>query len=788
MNKQTAQLLEQHFDTAFAAPNGIAKLRELILTLAMQGKLVEQDSNDLPASKLLKEIEAEKQRLVKAGKIKQPKPLPPIKPEEIPYELPKGWEWVRLGNMILHMDAGWSPKCETEPAKENEWGVLKTTAVQALRFLPHENKALPVKLAPRPDAQVEENDILITRAGPKNRVGICCVVKSVRPQLMLSDKIIRFRIYGNLIYSDFCALGLNTGYGADQIERMKSGMADSQMNISQDKVKQVIIAIPPLPEQHRIVARIDHLMARCDELEKLRKARETQRLAVHTAAIKQLLDTPDGSAWNFIQQHFGELYTVKQNVAELRKAILQLAVMGRLVEQDPSDPPASELLKEIEAEKQRLVKAGKIKKPKPLPPIKPEEVPYQLPQGWEWVRLGDISLSSDSGWSPQCLPEQRTSGHWGVLKVSAVSWGRFNPDENKALPSDKQPRAECEVKTGDFLLSRANTDELVARSVIVEEAPEKLMMSDKIVRFQLSQHVSKYFINFINGTDFSRAYYIANASGTSSSMKNVSRQVMAELPISLPPLSEQHRIVARINQLMALCDTLEQRIDASTEKQTELLNALLNAQPRQHSNITDLAAYRSTIGCYIVKNMAASQYFGRTTAAKTLYLAQAHAGLDLDLHPVREAAGPFDKRIYDFEQEGESNSWFKVKEKKIKAGHTKTEYIPMPGLKAQASQAESAMTAEKRKHLDNLIGLLKDKTTEEVEIIATLFAAWNDFLIDGIKPSDDKIITEVRENWHERKSRFSPKKLSQWLDWMRSQKLIPQGRSPKTIQQYRLEL
>jgi type I restriction enzyme S subunit len=109
MNNQTARLLEQHFDTAFAAPDGIAKLRELILTLAMQGKLVEQDANDPPASELLKEIKAEKQRLVKAGKIKQPKPLPPIKPEEVPYELPQGWEWVRLGEAASLITKGATP-------------------------------------------------------------------------------------------------------------------------------------------------------------------------------------------------------------------------------------------------------------------------------------------------------------------------------------------------------------------------------------------------------------------------------------------------------------------------------------------------------------------------------------------------------------------------------------------------------------------------------------------------------------------------------------------------------
>lgn len=173
------------------------------------------------------------------------------------------------------------------------------------------------------------------------------------------------------------------------------------------------------------------------------------------------------------------------------------------------------------------------------------------------------------------MPEARSQSQWGVLKVSAVSWGKFNPDENKALPPDKAPRPECEVKAGDFLLSRANTDDLVARSVIVEETPEMLMMSDKIVRFQLSPHISKHYVNVVNGVDFSRTYYISNASGTSSSMKNVSRKVMSELPVPLPPINEQHRIVARIDQLMTLCDSLDQQINAASGKQNELLNSVM---------------------------------------------------------------------------------------------------------------------------------------------------------------------------------------------------------------------
>jgi type I restriction enzyme S subunit len=181
------------------------------------------------------------------------------------------------------------------------------------------------------------------------------------------------------------------------------------------------LPLPPISEQYRIVAKIDELMARCDELEKQRTAQRGARLTVHAAAIKQLLNIaePDQHqrAQAFLAEHFGELYTVKENVVELRKAILQLAVMGKLVPQDPNDQPASELLQEIEAEKQRLVKQGKIKKPKFLPLVTEEEKPYALPRGWEWARLGSLALSNDSGWSPQCLPGMRKGQEWGVLKV-----------------------------------------------------------------------------------------------------------------------------------------------------------------------------------------------------------------------------------------------------------------------------------------------------------------------------------------------------------------------------------
>ncbi len=262
-----------------------------------------------------------------------------------------------------------------------------------------------------------------------------------------------------------------------------------------------------------------------------------------------------------------ELFADAPNaVAKMQELILHMAVRGKLAPQDPGDEPAVHLL-------QRITKQRRFLKAREYSSVEPDETPYDIPNLWLWVRLGSISLTSESGWSPQCDPEPRTGDNWGVLKVSAVSWGAFRPDENKALPSGIKERSECEVHAGDFLLSRANTEELVARSVVVEETPPRLMMSDKIVRFTFPDEIEKAFVNLANASAFARDYYAKNASGTSSSMKNVSREVMCNLPIPLPPLAEQKRIVAKVDELMALCDRLEAQQKERETQQAALARA-----------------------------------------------------------------------------------------------------------------------------------------------------------------------------------------------------------------------
>ncbi|PZV16083.1 MAG: restriction endonuclease subunit S, partial [Leptolyngbya sp.] len=325
MLDDTALLLERHFDTAFAAPEGVRQLRELILTLAMQGKLVPQDPTDPPASELLKEIEAEKRRLVKEGKIKKAKQLPEIQPEEVPYEIPIGWEWVRLADLFPDFQNGLSKRSSKEGI---ETIVIRLADIKNRDISLDETRSIELLEEEVEKYKLLQNDILITRVnGSVDLVGSFILIGDEN-NLTYCDHFIRMRFSNNKVDCDFLRKISFSKLLRKQIAS-KFITTAGQKTVNQGHISSLLLPLPPIPEQHRIVAKIDELMARCDELEKLRVQRDQQRITVHRAAIARLLDTTTqpatadfSEAWQFITHHFGDLYTVKANVAELRKAIL----------------------------------------------------------------------------------------------------------------------------------------------------------------------------------------------------------------------------------------------------------------------------------------------------------------------------------------------------------------------------------------------------------------------------------------------------------------------------------
>lgn len=254
---------------------------------------------------------------------------------------------------------------------------------------------------------------------------------------------------------------------------------------------------------------------------------------------------------------------------QLRRMVIELAIRGHLQTAATGDENVEILLRRVATDVgERNAKHGMVR---------PDEMPFVLPSHWKWVRWGHLTVETSSGWSPQCENRPRVQNEWGVLKVSAVSWGAFGPDENKALPAGVDPRAEFSVRDGDFLMSRANTAELVGRSVVVIKAPSRLLLSDKIVRCKFSGSIEQRFVDLYNRSSAARAHYVRYASGTSDSMKNISREVILSMPVPLPPIEEQKRIVARVDHLMALIDDLETKQTKKHEVSARFTKASLEA-------------------------------------------------------------------------------------------------------------------------------------------------------------------------------------------------------------------
>lgn len=563
--------LLQHFDRVAQAPGGVARLRELILTLAVQGKLVPQDTADEPASVLLERIRAGKARLVKEGKIRKEKPLAAISEAEKPFALPSGWEWSSLAEIGLI-----NPR--NDASDEIAASFVQMSSVPVTFMAAHLAETKKWGEIKSGFTHFAEGDVGIAKITPCFENGKSAVFRNLQNGIGAGTTELHVVRPLAQVFPNYVLLFLKTPAFLNDGELVMTGSA-GQKRLPRSYFENKPFPLPPSAEQSRIVARVEELMALCDTLE------ETGRLAAvqHERLASALFDALANSAtaeeatenWQRITPHFDLLLDRTSAVDRLEQTILQLAVCGRLVPQTPTDEPASALLQKIRSEKDHLIATGQRKHDKPLPPIGDEEKPFELPEGWEWARFGDLILSSDAGWSPSCESTPREGNEWGVLKVSAVSWGEFRPEENKALPPSLTPKPEFEVKAGDFLLSRANTEELVARSVIAWEPPNRLMMSDKLIRLSLSNHINKALYCEINNSGLSREHYIANASGTSSSMKNVSREVVLKLVVPVPPLPEQSRIVARLTELRAICAQLRQRLATTTQTQSRLAEALI---------------------------------------------------------------------------------------------------------------------------------------------------------------------------------------------------------------------
>ncbi len=549
------------FDKLAESPGGVQKLRELILQLAVQGKLVPQNPNEEPASELLRKIEAEKEKLIKEGKIKKQKPLPPITTNEVPYKLPKGWEWSRLYEVGLI-----NPRNDVEGSTKVSFVPMNLISARYSDIVKSETRLWSeVKTG---FTHFSENDVVMAKITPCFQNGKSTIMKKLTNGFGAGTTELHvFRSLKDLMCPSYVLIYLKSPkFISDGIIKM-TGSA-GQKRVPKDYFSQNSFPLPPLSEQKRIVAKVDELMALCDQLEGEQQKAARSRVVLNDSAINHLLaaETPKefNKQWQLICDNFDLLYDDLENVNELREAILQLAVKGKIVPQDPKDKPASVLLEKIKAEKQRLIREGKIKKQKPLQPIEEGEKPYQLPDKWEWIRIGDaVNLINGrafkpADWSTQGLP---------IIRIQNLNNPKVPFNYCNFEVDDK-----FHIKKGDFLISWSGTPGTSFGAFIWNR--EDAVLNQHIFRSDLiGKAFFKDYLRFaINGR---LDEMIAQAHG-GVGLQHITKGKLEKLCISLPPFAEQKRIVKKIYELMALCDQLEEKIKQSRDKSEKLMDATIH--------------------------------------------------------------------------------------------------------------------------------------------------------------------------------------------------------------------
>jgi len=551
-----------HFDRISDAPDAIPRLRRFILDLAVRGKLVEQDPRDEPASELLKRIQAEKERLVKAGEIRKENPFPRVEAEETPFASPAGWEWVRIRQVT-------SDRGQATP--DNDFTYIDVTAINKEVGRVADAKVLSASDAPsRARKLVRTGDVLYSCVRPY-LLNIAVIESDIVPSPIASTAFAVLDGFG-LILSKYLWIVLRSPFMVECVEGKMRGQAYPAINDSDFAL--LPLPLPPLAEQQRIVAKVDDLMALCDRLEAAQAERESRRDRLVASSLSRLNNGADADAFRnharFTLDNLPRLTTRLEHIQQLRQTILNLAVRGQLVPQSPNDEPASELLKRIEVEKSRLVKEG-TRAIQKLASSEPKELAFDCPMNWQAVNFNDVCnlvTSGSRGWA-----EFYSDTGPKFIRAQNIRFGRLRLDDLACVSLPKKAEGtRTQVSIGDLLI--VITGAGVTNPALLDHVLGEAYVSQHVALIKpTATSLSRWLLLCLMAPVGARAELVECAYGAGKPGLNLDNIRFLRIP--LPPLAEQQRIVAKVDELMALCDRLEaQRANAQTESRC-LLEAVL---------------------------------------------------------------------------------------------------------------------------------------------------------------------------------------------------------------------
>ncbi|RYZ86092.1 MAG: restriction endonuclease subunit S, partial [Proteobacteria bacterium] len=485
---------------------GIKKLRELILELAVRGKLVPQDASDEPASALLNRVQITKEQLITERKIRS-KQLLKISDHEKLFDIPRNWEWTRIGSIGTikggkRLPAGTAFSSSPTPFIYVQVTNMKNGTIieENLKYIDEDTQKIIKQYT------ISSKDIYITIAGTIGDVGD------------VPDRFDGMNLTENAAKIVFDVLNKEWLIKALRSRTIKTQFTDKAIQMAQPKlalhrIGDSVLAIPPIQEQHRIVAKVDELMALCDQLEAQHRnaADAHEQIVSHLLAIltRSQSAADFNSSWQRIAAHFDSLFTTESSIDALKQTLLQLAVMGKLVAQDPNDDPARELLKRIKIEKEQLLIEARIKAEKEPCVITPEEQPFSIPSSWEWVRLGTISSAVQYGYTDSADHESRSVLFLRITDIQndSVNWATV-PGCSISITDSKN----CALENGDIVIAR--TGGTIGKSYLVTGLNQQAVFASYLIRIGNLSSTSPEYKKLFLGSSLYWEQLIANSMGT----------------------------------------------------------------------------------------------------------------------------------------------------------------------------------------------------------------------------------------------------------------------------------
>jgi len=542
-----------NFDTIAEAPNGIARLREFVLRLAVRGRLVPQIPEVEPVEHLLRQLKTGKKRLLAEGAIAKPRYPCGVRVAQEPFEIPATWTWLRLGD-VGAIAGGGTPKSGERSFWADGNGVPWLTPAdmrsQDSRYLSRGNRDITQEGLERSSAQLlPAGSVLFSSRAPIGHVGIAANPLSTNQGFKSCVPYIAD-------ISEYLYLFLKQA--GPEINEQATGTTFKE--VSGKEVALIPIPIPPLAEQHRIVAKADELMDLLDRLEETRRRRENMRTASRDSSLAALraADTADEikTAWIRIASRIDNLFMTPADVSPLREVVFQLAIRGQLALQSEDDEPATTLLNRIAERKKRLVKK-KVGKPKHLLPVTDGKAPFSAPSGWTWCRLGSILSHCRNGISAS--PNDSGIGY-PMLRISAATSRQdavVNLDDYRFADVPPEKADPYLIEADDLLACRFNGNlHFVGRVAIVPNVIDrKIMHPDKLIKLQAIEISPQYLCYAINSE--STRKQIHEVAATTAGNIGINGRQLQNLLIPIPPLAEQYRIVSKVGELIRITDRLE---------------------------------------------------------------------------------------------------------------------------------------------------------------------------------------------------------------------------------------